>query len=154
MQEATEMATELMDKKISTFAERQAENKRKLDNNHQTQQQLPKRQNMVQAYASGLVKEKEMLETLPLLQNKCSSPQWPMHVNAQTARGLDPLLTKLEFPQELSKVHNTFHVSNLKKCYADEPLAVLLDGLHLDDKLHFVEEPLEIVGQLLKLKRV
>ncbi|GJY58444.1 hypothetical protein Tco_0458336 [Tanacetum coccineum] len=42
-----------MDKKISTFAERQAENKRKLDNNHQAQQQLPKRQNVVQAYAAG-----------------------------------------------------------------------------------------------------
>ncbi|GJZ82377.1 hypothetical protein Tco_0647550 [Tanacetum coccineum] len=63
---------------------------------------------------------------------------------------LDLLLTKLEFPQELSKVHNMFHVSNLKKCYADEPLAVLLDGLHLDDKLHFVEEPLEIVGREVK----
>ncbi|GJT54905.1 putative reverse transcriptase domain-containing protein [Tanacetum coccineum] len=45
---------------------------------------------------------------------------------------------KLELPQELSRVHNTFHVSNLKKCYADEPLAVPLDGLHIDDKLHFV----------------
>ncbi|GKC10615.1 putative reverse transcriptase domain-containing protein [Tanacetum coccineum] len=45
---------------------------------------------------------------------------------------------KLELPQELSSVHNTFHVSNLKKCYADEPLAVPLDGLHIDDKLHFV----------------
>ncbi|GJS71109.1 putative reverse transcriptase domain-containing protein [Tanacetum coccineum] len=42
---------------------------------------------------------------------------------------------KLELLEELSKVHNTFHVSNLKKCYADEPLAVPLDGLHFDDKL-------------------
>ncbi|GKD41563.1 putative reverse transcriptase domain-containing protein [Tanacetum coccineum] len=42
---------------------------------------------------------------------------------------------KLELPQELSRVHNTFHVSNLKKCYADEPLAVSLDGLHFNDKL-------------------
>ncbi|GJT76279.1 putative reverse transcriptase domain-containing protein [Tanacetum coccineum] len=42
---------------------------------------------------------------------------------------------KLELSQELSRVHNTFHVSNLKKCYADEPLAVPLDGLHFDDKL-------------------
>ncbi|GJV49342.1 putative reverse transcriptase domain-containing protein [Tanacetum coccineum] len=42
---------------------------------------------------------------------------------------------KLELPEELSRVHNTFHVSNVKKCYADEPLAVLLDGLHFDDKL-------------------
>ncbi|GJZ28858.1 reverse transcriptase domain-containing protein [Tanacetum coccineum] len=36
---------------------------------------------------------------------------------------------KLELPQELSRVHNTFHVSNLKKCYSDEPLAVPLKGL-------------------------
>ncbi|GJS64229.1 putative reverse transcriptase domain-containing protein [Tanacetum coccineum] len=42
---------------------------------------------------------------------------------------------KLELPQELSRVHNTFYVSNLKKCYADEPLVVSLDGLHFDDKL-------------------
>ncbi|GKA06273.1 putative reverse transcriptase domain-containing protein [Tanacetum coccineum] len=57
---------------------------------------------------------------------------------------------KLELPQELSRVHNTFHVSNLKKCYADEPLAVPLDGLHNDDKLHFVEEPVEIMDQEVK----
>ncbi|GKB05859.1 putative reverse transcriptase domain-containing protein [Tanacetum coccineum] len=42
---------------------------------------------------------------------------------------------KLELPEELSRVHNIFHISNLKKCYADEPLAVPLDGLHCDDKL-------------------
>ncbi|GJV29703.1 putative reverse transcriptase domain-containing protein [Tanacetum coccineum] len=61
---------------------------------------------------------------------------------------------KLELPEELSRVHNTFHVSNLKKCHADEPLAVPLDGLHLDDKLHFIEEPVEIVGREVKwLKR-
>nr|GFC58181.1 putative reverse transcriptase domain-containing protein [Tanacetum cinerariifolium] len=52
---------------------------------------------------------------------------------------------KLDLLEELSRVHNTFHVSNLKKCYADEPLAIPLDGLHFDDKLHFVEEPVEIM---------
>ncbi|GJX14171.1 putative reverse transcriptase domain-containing protein [Tanacetum coccineum] len=43
---------------------------------------------------------------------------------------------KLELPQELSRVHNTFHVSNLKKCHADEPLAVLLDGLYYDNYMN------------------
>nr|GEZ77843.1 retrotransposon protein, putative, Ty3-gypsy subclass [Tanacetum cinerariifolium] len=62
---------------------------------------------------------------------------------------------KLELPEELSRVHNTFHVSNLKKCHADEPLAVPLDALHFDDKLHFVEEPVEILDREVKrLKRI
>nr|GFA35291.1 putative reverse transcriptase domain-containing protein [Tanacetum cinerariifolium] len=61
---------------------------------------------------------------------------------------------KLDLPEELSRVHNTFNVSNLKKCHADEPLAVSLDGLHFDDKLHFVEEPVEIMDREVKrLKR-
>nr|GEX87513.1 putative reverse transcriptase domain-containing protein [Tanacetum cinerariifolium] len=61
---------------------------------------------------------------------------------------------KLELPKELSRVHNTFHVSNLKKCDADEPLAVPLDGIHFDDKLYFVEDPVEIVDREVKrLKR-
>ncbi|GJR01793.1 hypothetical protein Tco_0524777 [Tanacetum coccineum] len=61
---------------------------------------------------------------------------------------------KIKLPQELSRVHNMFHVSNLKKCYADEPLAVPLDGLHFDDKLEFVEEPIEImVCKVKRLKR-
>ncbi|GJS72398.1 putative reverse transcriptase domain-containing protein [Tanacetum coccineum] len=61
---------------------------------------------------------------------------------------------KLELPQELSRVHHTFHVSNLKKCYADEPLVMPLEGIHVDDKLQFVEEPVEIMEREIKrLKR-
>ncbi|GKD23953.1 putative reverse transcriptase domain-containing protein [Tanacetum coccineum] len=57
---------------------------------------------------------------------------------------------KLELSQDLSRVHHTFHVSNLKKCYADEPLVVPLDRLHIDDKLHFVKEPVEIMDHEVK----
>ncbi|GJX80089.1 hypothetical protein Tco_0328238 [Tanacetum coccineum] len=68
---------------------------------------------------------------------------------------VDPLLTKLEFPQELSKVHNTFHVILLEKCYDPRTHQPSVGWeLHLDDKLHFVEEPLDIVGREVKqLKR-
>nr|GEW94315.1 putative reverse transcriptase domain-containing protein [Tanacetum cinerariifolium] len=48
---------------------------------------------------------------------------------------------RLELPQQLRRVHSTFHVSNLKKCLSDEPLAILLDEIHIDDKLYFIEEP-------------
>ncbi|GKC58386.1 putative reverse transcriptase domain-containing protein [Tanacetum coccineum] len=57
---------------------------------------------------------------------------------------------KLELPQELSRVHNTFHISNLKRCDSDEPLSVLVEGLHIDDKLRFVEEPAEIIDREVK----
>ncbi|GJY30390.1 putative reverse transcriptase domain-containing protein [Tanacetum coccineum] len=57
---------------------------------------------------------------------------------------------RLELPQELSRVHHTFHVSNLKKCYADEPLVMPLEGIDIDDKLQFVEEPVEIMEREIK----
>ncbi|GJR29286.1 putative reverse transcriptase domain-containing protein [Tanacetum coccineum] len=57
---------------------------------------------------------------------------------------------RLELPQELSRVHHTFHVSNLKRCYADEPLVMSLEGIHVDDKLQFVEEPVEIIEREIK----
>ncbi|GKB09234.1 putative reverse transcriptase domain-containing protein, partial [Tanacetum coccineum] len=61
---------------------------------------------------------------------------------------------RLELPQELSRVHHTFHVSNLKKCYADQPLVMPLEGIHVDDKLQFVEEPVEIMEwEIKRLKR-
>ncbi|GJS64414.1 putative reverse transcriptase domain-containing protein [Tanacetum coccineum] len=44
---------------------------------------------------------------------------------------------RLELPDQLSRVHSTFHVSNLKKCCFDEPLAIPLDENHIDDKLNF-----------------
>ncbi|GKE68794.1 hypothetical protein Tco_1526866 [Tanacetum coccineum] len=60
---------------------------------------------------------------------------------------------KLKLHQELSRVHNTFHVSNLKKCYSDDPLVVPFEGLHVDDKLHFAEEPVKIMDREVKQLR-
>ncbi|GJY46022.1 hypothetical protein Tco_0435085 [Tanacetum coccineum] len=79
----------------------------------------------------------------------------PMSINFKTNPiFIDDFHCPIRLPEELSRVHNTFHVSNLKKCYADEPLAVPLDGLHFDDKLQFVEEPIEITDREVKrLKR-
>nr|GEW61513.1 reverse transcriptase domain-containing protein [Tanacetum cinerariifolium] len=70
MQDAIQYATELMDKKISTLAERQAENNRKLDNNNQAQQQPPKKQGVAIAYTASSGERKEYARTLPLC-NKC-----------------------------------------------------------------------------------
>ncbi|GKA87911.1 putative reverse transcriptase domain-containing protein [Tanacetum coccineum] len=56
----------------------------------------------------------------------------------------------LELPEKLSRVHSTFHVSKLKKCMADEPLAIPLDEIQVDDKLNFIEEPVEILDREVK----
>ncbi|GJW43630.1 putative reverse transcriptase domain-containing protein [Tanacetum coccineum] len=57
---------------------------------------------------------------------------------------------RLELPEMLSRVHSTFHVSKLKKCIADEPLPIPLDDIQVDDKLHFIEEPVEIMDREVK----
>ncbi|GKA89268.1 hypothetical protein Tco_0811080 [Tanacetum coccineum] len=66
---------------------------------------------------------------------------------------VESIAYKLGLPQELSRVHNTFHVSNLRKYYADEPLAVPLDELHFDDKLRFVEEPAVMDREVKRLRQ-
>ena len=61
---------------------------------------------------------------------------------------------KLQLPQELSVIYDTFHVSNLKKCLADESLIVPLEEIKISDKLNFVEKPIEILDRVVKqLKR-
>ncbi|GKA86103.1 putative reverse transcriptase domain-containing protein [Tanacetum coccineum] len=57
---------------------------------------------------------------------------------------------KLELLEELSSIHNTFHVSNLKKCLSDESLIIPMKELQLNDKLNFVEEPVEIMDREIK----
>ncbi|GKD17033.1 hypothetical protein Tco_1206191 [Tanacetum coccineum] len=64
-----------------------------------------------------------------------------------------PVAYTLELPEELSNVHSTFHVSNLKKCLSDESLVIPMKELRLDDKLNFVEEPVEIMDREVKQLR-
>ncbi|GJX35862.1 putative reverse transcriptase domain-containing protein [Tanacetum coccineum] len=61
-----------------------------------------------------------------------------------------PMAYKLELPEELRGIHDTFHVSNLKKCMADKNLVIPLDEIQLDDKLYFIEEPVEIFDREVK----
>nr|GFB40317.1 putative reverse transcriptase domain-containing protein [Tanacetum cinerariifolium] len=56
----------------------------------------------------------------------------------------------LGLPEELRNVHNTFHVSNLKKCLYEESLVIPMKKLRLDDKLNFMEEPVEIMDREVK----
>ncbi|GJW61468.1 hypothetical protein Tco_0110803 [Tanacetum coccineum] len=55
-----------------------------------------------------------------------------------------PVAYTLELPEELSSDHNTFHISNLKKCLSNESLVIPIKELRLDDTLNFVEEPVEM----------
>ncbi|GJX33150.1 reverse transcriptase domain-containing protein [Tanacetum coccineum] len=63
---------------------------------------------------------------------------------------IGPVAYRLRLPEELSGVHDTFHVSNLKKCLADASLHVPLDEIKVDKTLRFVEEPVEIMDREVK----
>ncbi|GKB76703.1 integrase, catalytic region, zinc finger, CCHC-type containing protein [Tanacetum coccineum] len=64
-----------------------------------------------------------------------------------------PVAYKLELPEELRNIHNTFYVSNLKKCLSDESLVIPMKELQLNDKLNFVEEPVEVIDREIKQLR-
>nr|GFB44286.1 putative reverse transcriptase domain-containing protein [Tanacetum cinerariifolium] len=66
---------------------------------------------------------------------------------------IDPVSYRLRLPKELVEVHDTFHVSNLKKCLADINLHVPLDEVKVDDKLCFVEEPIKILDRGVKKRK-
>ncbi|GJS42665.1 putative reverse transcriptase domain-containing protein [Tanacetum coccineum] len=63
---------------------------------------------------------------------------------------ISPVAYKLELPEELNNIHSTFHVSNLKKCLSDKSFVIPMKELRLDDKLNFVEEPVEIMDREVK----
>nr|GEX85631.1 reverse transcriptase domain-containing protein [Tanacetum cinerariifolium] len=65
---------------------------------------------------------------------------------------ISPVAYKLELLKELSNVYSTFHVSNMKKCLSDESLVIPMKELRLDDKINFVEEPLEVMDREVKVR--
>ncbi|GKF42744.1 hypothetical protein Tco_0126086 [Tanacetum coccineum] len=66
---------------------------------------------------------------------------------------IGPVAYKLKLPEELSYVHSTFHVSNLKRCLSNESLVIPMKELQLDYKLNFVEEPIEIMDREVKKQK-
>ncbi|GKE99628.1 putative reverse transcriptase domain-containing protein [Tanacetum coccineum] len=63
---------------------------------------------------------------------------------------VSPVAYTLELPEELKGIHSTFHVLNLKKCLAEGDIVVSMDEIQLDDKLHMIEEPVEVVDREVK----
>nr|GEX24274.1 putative reverse transcriptase domain-containing protein [Tanacetum cinerariifolium] len=63
---------------------------------------------------------------------------------------IGPVAYKLELLNKLRRIHDTFHVSNLKRCFVNDDVVIPLEEVQLDDKLHFVEEPVEIMDREVK----
>nr|GEW24830.1 putative reverse transcriptase domain-containing protein [Tanacetum cinerariifolium] len=81
---------------------------------------------------------------------KSYADAWRKPLEFEILSRIGPVAYKLDLPKELYRIHNTFHVSNLKKCLANEELVISLDEVKIDDKLHFIEEPVKIMDREVK----
>nr|GEU67455.1 retrovirus-related Pol polyprotein from transposon 17.6 [Tanacetum cinerariifolium] len=85
-----------------------------------------------------IVQIKQRIQAARYRQKSYADPKW------------EPLL-RLKLPEQLSRIHSMFHVPNLKKCLSDEPLAISLDEIYIDEKLRFIEEPLKIMDREVRI---
>ncbi|GJY90189.1 putative reverse transcriptase domain-containing protein [Tanacetum coccineum] len=93
-------------------------------------------------------------QTLRLDMSTAYHPQMDGQRPFEILERIDPVAYRLRLPEELSSVHDTFHVSNLKKCLADASLHVPLDEIKIDKTIRFVEEPVKIMDrEVMSLKR-
>nr|GFA52157.1 putative reverse transcriptase domain-containing protein [Tanacetum cinerariifolium] len=97
---------------------------------------------------------KPKLCSAPILALPKGSENFVVYCNASHKEKTFKIIAKvgtiayrLELLEQLSKVHSTFHVSNLKKCLFDETFVIPLDEIQIDEKLYFVEEPIEIMDR-------
>nr|GEU48243.1 reverse transcriptase domain-containing protein [Tanacetum cinerariifolium] len=90
----------------------------------------------------------DSMETLTILKQGKLNPRYIRPFKILERIGI--VAYKLELPEELSNVHSTFHISNLKKCLSDESFDIPMKELWLDDKLYFMEEPVEIMDREVK----
>ncbi|GKB28233.1 hypothetical protein Tco_0867634 [Tanacetum coccineum] len=105
------------------------------------------------------VGDKVMLKVLPwkgIIRFRKREKQSPRYIEPfKILARVGPVAYKLELPEELQGIHNTFHVSNIKKCWSDKSLIILLDEIQINDKLHFIKEPMKIMDREVKqLKQI
>ncbi|GJV71884.1 putative reverse transcriptase domain-containing protein [Tanacetum coccineum] len=95
----------------------------------------------------------ETIEKIVQIRQRLQAVRDRQRSYANILKRVGPVAYKLELPKELRNVHTTFHASNLKKCLSDESLVIPMKELQLDDKLNFVEEPVEIMDREVKQLR-
>nr|GEW95568.1 putative reverse transcriptase domain-containing protein [Tanacetum cinerariifolium] len=98
---------------------------------------------------------KDMLRACGVIRFRKHGKLSPWYIRPfEIIERIGPVAYKLELPKKLRGIHNTFHVSNLKKCMADENLVIPLEEIQLDDKLHFIEESVEIIDREIRISSI